>query len=621
MAEDKADTRELTWRHLFPWTELFRGFQIALDVSKLLLAAAGIFVMAFWWWLLSLSFGAAYDKVPPQWPGTYQSTYQGSDAWKRFRQDRNNWNLMHRAANIGGDASRYEIADLAEGEEEYNRLKRALDKKGVPPEEAFREEGIDPLKAHFYADRLDRIKAGGALSTWPWFENRGPNPYLLVTGQAELTDNAGEQARFSDWLIRKQLPVMIEPVIKFVQPIVFFFNPHASIGSRFYFLFAILFAVVTWSIFGGAITRIAAVQITRGEKIGISEALRFTMKRLLSYVSAPLFPLIFILVLLIFTAIFGLFFMIPLFGDILVGGLFWPVPLIIGIIMGVVLVGLAVGWPLMAPTISTEGTDSWEAVSRSYSYVFQRPWQYIWYSLVGISYGAVCIFFVGFMVSFTVYLGKWAVSQTPFITMADREPNFLFVYSPTSFGWRELLLQGTTVEIEENGKKRSEELVHDGRINREAYDVYLGRKPSVTSPDTLRWYNKAGAVLVAFWLGLVFLMMLGFGYSFFWSISTIIYLLMRRQVDAAELDEVYLEEDEQEGPLGSIPAPPPAPPTAIKPSQPGVMVESPTLRTPPPPASPPPSEPAPEKVPEPAASLPVTKPAPSNHEGEEKPAP
>jgi len=90
--------------------------------------------------------------------------------------------------------------------------------------------------------------------------------------------------------------------------------------------------------------------------------------------------------------------------------------------------------------------------------------------------------------------------------------------------------------------------------------------------------------------------MLGFGYSYFWSASTIIYLLMRRHVDAAELDEVYLEEDEQEGPYGGHfvpPASPPPSPAAAKPSPSMTMVEPPTLRTPPPALPPPEPTPSP----------------------------
>src|SRR5207248_1153241 len=146
--------------------------------------------------------------------------------------------------------------------------------------------------------------------------------------------------------------------------ITYFFLPQGNtFGSRLYFLMATLWTLVTWSFFGGAITRIAAVQIARGEKIGLVEALRFTVKRFLAYVTAPLFPLGAVFVVLVLMSLFGIVALIPYVGDVLVSGLFWPLMLICGLILAVVLVGL-VGWPLMSATISTEGTDAWEAVSR-----------------------------------------------------------------------------------------------------------------------------------------------------------------------------------------------------------------------------------------------------------------
>ena len=42
MVEDKFEPREINLRQWLPWTQLFRGFWIALDHKKLLLAAAGI---------------------------------------------------------------------------------------------------------------------------------------------------------------------------------------------------------------------------------------------------------------------------------------------------------------------------------------------------------------------------------------------------------------------------------------------------------------------------------------------------------------------------------------------------------------------------------------------------
>src|SRR5205085_7741567 len=94
---------------------------------------------------------------------------------------------------------------------------------------------------------------------------------------------------------------------------------------------------------------------------------------------------------------------------------------------------------------------------------------------------------------------------------------------------------------------------------------------------TFRGWNYVGAALVGFWLGLAFLLVLGFGYSFFWTASTIVYLLLRKSVDAAELDEVYLEEDDYEPGFGATPAPTPSPAPAPAPPPPRSlpMVEAP----------------------------------------------
>ena len=58
MAEERMGTPEGETRTYWAWTELFRTFQVALDPKKLLLAAAGIFVMWVGWWLLAIAFAA-----------------------------------------------------------------------------------------------------------------------------------------------------------------------------------------------------------------------------------------------------------------------------------------------------------------------------------------------------------------------------------------------------------------------------------------------------------------------------------------------------------------------------------------------------------------------------------
>jgi hypothetical protein len=59
-------------------------------------------------------------------------------------------------------------------------------------------------------------------------------------------------------------------------------------------------------------------------------------------------------------------------------------------------------------------------------------------------------------------------------------------------------------------------------------------------------FQVVGAVFVAFWLHLLFLAMLGFAYSYFWSVSTIIYFLLRKRVDDVDMEEVYLEKADED---------------------------------------------------------------------------
>src|SRR5262249_23159260 len=141
-----------------------------------------------------------------------------------------------------------------------------------------KENKITPARAQVYRKFLGHEKRSGTLSTWPWFEDRGPNPFLLVTGQAGIP---WEPGHFWEWFTTHTAPVMVEPVVKLMRPIVYFLSPRAdSFGLRCYFLFVMLWTLAVWSFFGGAITRIAVVQAARGDKIGMSDAIRFTVKRL-----------------------------------------------------------------------------------------------------------------------------------------------------------------------------------------------------------------------------------------------------------------------------------------------------------------------------------------------------
>src|SRR5262249_48892559 len=149
-------------------------------------------------------------------------------------------------------------------------------------------EDTKDLKPHPVpgTDLVVRVKSSGALRTWPWFQDRGPNPYLMVTGQ---TDKPWEAGHLGSWLLFDEAPVLLEPLFKFLYPVVYLLHPKTGPLNKLYFLLVMLTTLAVWALFGGAITRIASVQLARNDKIGMTEALRFVGARYLSFFSAPIF--------------------------------------------------------------------------------------------------------------------------------------------------------------------------------------------------------------------------------------------------------------------------------------------------------------------------------------------
>ncbi|MGE0529030.1 MAG: hypothetical protein AB7P49_18375 [Bdellovibrionales bacterium] len=424
----------------------------------------------------------------------------------------------------------------------------------------------------------NKFKPAGWLRTWPWFEYRGPNPFMMITGMRAGTKTSErklpwERGEFFSWFVSDQIPVLLEPLFKFLTPVVYLFHPDAGFWTRFYLLMVILVTMGTWSLFGGAISRMAVVQVARqNEKVGLRDALKFSWARYRSYTLAQVAPLIALAFLALLLIIYGfLEILVPIIGDILIAGIGLPLALILGLVMAVVLVGL-IGWPLMYATISTEGTDAFDGISRAYSYVYQAPWNYLWYCFIAIIYGAALIFFVSLMGSLTVYMTKWGMSLGT--VWREREPSYLFVYAPTSYEWRDLLLY-------QSPEVQTMEVVRPNGTLEQTYglnETYMG---------TFGIHNYIGAYLVALWIYLLFLMVIGFGYSYFWTASSIIYLLMRRKVDDTDLDEVHLEEEDIDIPYSPPPAMgTPTPPPSSGGGMPLTMVEAPTMRSPSPAPSP-----------------------------------
>ena len=100
----------------------------------------------------------------------------------------------------------------------------------------------------------------------------------------------------------------------------------------------------------------------------------------------------------------------------------------------------------------------------------------------------------------------------------------------------------------------------------------------------LKWSEDTAAGLISFWVYLTVGLLGAFAISFYFTANTIIYYLMRNEVDATEMDDVYLEQSEEDftdatAPISTVPAS-------------AVVVETTTAVVTPPPEAPPASPPA-----------------------------
>ena len=294
-------------------------------------------------------------------------------------------------------------------------------------------------------------------------------------------------------------------------------------------LYAILFFLISlaiWAHFGGAICRVAALHATRDERIGLREALGFARGKFASFFAAPLMPvgLLVILGLCLFAA--GLVALIPAVGEVFAGGLFF-LALLAGFAFSFVLIGAAAGFSLTFPTIAVEGSDAFDAWSRSYSYIYQRPWRTAFYAIVSVIYGAICLIFVKFFVRVML----WSVHFCVGLTM----------------NWGDAFAKNAEGEATRLPDK---------------LDV-LWQGPSLTG-DTPFWGSFGGAELAHLswfaqlffylWIFSVVGLVGAFVVSFFYSASTQMYCLLRRHVDATDLEDVYLDEPLDDDLTPSMPA-------------------------------------------------------------------
>ena len=240
----------------------------------------------------------------------------------------------------------------------------------------------------------------------------------LFLGDHDLTTldwlvDVGEDADWATLGVTTSNPV-VHVYQHFTDPFVQLFDRNNTIRETAYHLFRGLWSIAVWALFAVAITRIATVQLGREERVDLRTALIYSGRQYGWSLLAPLFPLTGVLVASVPLIVLGMVMRADV--GILVAGFVWPLALLGGFVMAILLLGLAAGWPLMWPTISSEEHgDAFESFSRSFSYVFQRPLQYAFYMLLAILLGGLGLALVSvvseLIIEMTYFGTSWGASN------------------------------------------------------------------------------------------------------------------------------------------------------------------------------------------------------------------
>ena len=278
--------------------------------------------------------------------------------------------------------------------------------------------------------------------------------------------------------------------------------------SPWFALVNTLIAILAWAFFGGAVCRMVALQFARDERPSMMQALRFACRRYASLVASPI-ALFIAIGLMALPAFFvaGIVLLIPYVGEVVAGVLFF-ITLGLGVILTFLFLFGVSSLGLQMPAIGAEGRDAFDAISRGVNYVFTRPWKYILYT--GFSLIYLCFSFV------LVRLFAFLVLKIPY--------GFLKLWP-----WI--------------GKEAADGT--PGKLARvwaepTAYELFKMPEGAVGS-------EYVSAVIIGIFIVVLLGTMLSFIPSFVLTAQTIIYFLLRRQIDFKDLKEVYVE-DEGTGP-------------------------------------------------------------------------
>jgi hypothetical protein len=244
-------------------------------------------------------------------------------------------------------------------------------------------------------------------------------------------------------------------------------------------------------LFGGAICRLAALDLGRRTKIEWPQALGVAANQWRSMAAVVLGPIAIVGGLILLLALGGAA-MVGLPYVNVVGALGYGLLLLVGLVCVVSAVVYVLGAPLLVPAVACEGTDAVDSLGRVFPYVVGQPIRLLAYLAVVIA-----------TVTIVGSAATWGAGAVIGVTAS------------TAGAWA-------------------------GPTAREAIVAALtgAALPEGASANTGSW-TVAGPV-VGFWNRLLLAAAGGVGVAMFFACSTALYLLMRHAVDGQDPEEIWV---------------------------------------------------------------------------------
>lgn len=354
-----------------------------------------------------------------------------------------------------------------------------------------------------------------------------------------------------------------------VKPFYAVFGTASSAQDYLYFLTGSLWSLLIWSFVGLGIARVCLLKLARNESAGLDDAFEFCADKYLTCLLAVAMPLGLAFLICVPAFLIGLVLGFDV-GAMLVG-LVWFVVLLMALLLGILLLGLMVGWPLIICSVAAEGQNSFDAVTRAYAYVFQRPANYLLYALVAIFFGGFCWLVVHEFTGSVIRLGFWSTGWGANRVSANRIEELQGVlpssrsmdnFAGVSSNFQDPLsatIQTDDPVASDTGIEPDQDA---GGVPPTAGDPpatdaggpQLGSVPPATTdlpknPDATSAADSESQTLayarkfIQFWVAFAKTVAAAFIHGLFWCMASAIYLLLRKDVDELEMDEVFMVDE------------------------------------------------------------------------------